>query len=62
MNLKAIPFARRRVLAKLGPFEIDAIRTALRAGEEENALSLLEHYRDQVQKTAAALDRHGNRR
>jgi hypothetical protein len=46
---------KAKILAKLGPLEIAEARANVRAEKEEQALALLEKYRDEVGKTAEAL-------
>ena len=49
------PVRKAKALAKLGPLQINDVRAALKEGMEEKALSLMEHYRDEVQQTTAML-------
>ena len=49
------PVRKARLLAKLGPLEISQTRAYIEANNEEQALSTIEHYRDEVRKTADAL-------
>jgi hypothetical protein len=53
------PVVKAKILAKLGRFEIDQARADLKADKEEQSLADLEHYRDQVESTVAALSATG---
>jgi hypothetical protein len=53
------PVRKAKILAKLGPFEMGEARVNLRADKEEQALAVLEHYNDEVRKTAEALTATG---
>jgi hypothetical protein len=55
------PVRKAKTLGKLGPREVDEARKDLSAGQDEKALAVLEHYRDEVRETdeglaAAGLD------
>ena len=54
-NPKPIPCRRRKLLAKLGPLEIDQARKQMAADQDEKSLAVLEHYRDEVRETVTAL-------
>jgi hypothetical protein len=53
------PVDRAKVLAKLGPRELAAVRAHLSEGDEEQALAVLEQYRDAVRASAQALTATG---
>jgi hypothetical protein len=54
-QLERDPIAKAKILAKLGRLEVDQARADLKADKDEQALSDLEHYRDEVESTFAAL-------
>ena len=58
-QLERDPVTKAKILAKLGRFEIDEARAALKADKEEQSLAHLEHYRDQVEGTVQALSATG---
>jgi len=49
------PVVKAKILAKLGPFEIEQAHADLKAAKDEQSLADLEHYRDQVETTVGAL-------
>jgi hypothetical protein len=49
------PVDKAKILAKLGPHELAAARALLGNGNEEQALAVLEKYRDAVRDTTGAL-------
>lgn len=49
------PVRKARLLAKLGPAEIDEAVRDLKADQDEEALAVVQRYRDEVRKTADAL-------
>ncbi len=53
------PVRKAKILAKLGPLEMGEARVNLRADKDEQALTVLEHYNDEVRKTAEALTATG---
>jgi hypothetical protein len=53
------PVHKARILAKLGPLDMGEARANLRADNDEQALAVLEHYNDEVRKTAEALTATG---
>jgi len=54
-QLEHDPVAKAKILSKLGNLEIDQARNDLKADKDEQALADLEHYRDHVESTFAAL-------
>jgi hypothetical protein len=46
---------KAKILAKLGPRELAAAQARLNAGDQEQALAILAHYRDAVRQTTGAL-------
>jgi hypothetical protein len=58
-QLERDPVAKAKILAKLGRFEIDQARADLKADKDEQSLTDLEHYRDQVETTVQALSATG---
>ena len=58
-QLERDPVAKAKILAKAGRFEIDQVRADLKADQEEQALSDLEHYRDEVESAVKALSTTG---
>ena len=53
------PVRKAKLLARLGPLEMNEARAELRADNDEQALATLEHYNDEVRKTAEALTATG---
>jgi hypothetical protein len=53
------PVQKAKILAKLGPLEIDKARKEMTADQDEKSLAVLEHYRDEVRQTVSALDDAG---
>ena len=53
------PVDKAKILAKLGSRELAAVRAHLNEGDEEEALVVLEQYRDAVRDTAHALSALG---
>jgi hypothetical protein len=53
------PVRKAKILAKLAPLEISEARANIRAEKEEQALAVLEKYRDEVGETAQALTATG---
>ncbi len=53
------PVRKAKILAKIGPLEMSEARANLRADNEEQALTVLESYNDEVRKTAEALTATG---
>lgn len=53
------PVHRARILAKLGPLAVTAAGKPLEAGQNDQALSSLRHFRDEVRDTTQALDASG---
>ena len=49
------PVAKAKILARSGRLELDEIRADLKMDKEEQALSDLEHYRDEVESAVKAL-------
>lgn len=49
------PVEKAKILAKLGPREMAAVRAHFNDGDDEKALAVLEQYRDAVRDTAQAL-------
>jgi hypothetical protein len=49
------PVNKAKILAKLGPREMTAIRNMSNAGDDDQALAALEKYRDAVRETRRAL-------
>ena len=49
------PVDKAKILAKLGPREMNEIRRLLTAGEDEKALAVLQQYRDWVHSTTQEL-------
>ena len=56
---EADPVQKAKTLAKLGPLEIEQARKKMSADEDEKSLAVLEHYRDDVRQTVAALTSAG---
>ena len=56
---KSNPVDKAKVLAKLGSREMAAVRAYLNEGDEENALAVLDQYRDAVLETSQALTETG---
>jgi hypothetical protein len=56
---KSNPVDKAKVLAKLGSREMAAVRAHLNEGQDENALAVLEQYRDAVLETSQALSETG---
>jgi len=56
---EADPVQKAKILAKLGPLEIDQARKDMTADQDEKSLAVLEHYRDEVRQTVTALDSAG---
>jgi hypothetical protein len=54
-QLEHDPVAKAKILSKLGNLEIDQARSDLKMDKDEQALADLEHYRDRVESTFAAL-------
>ena len=52
---EADPVQKAKVLAKLGPLEIDQARKQMAADQDEKSLAVLEHYRDEVRQTVITL-------
>lgn len=53
------PVRKAKLLVKLGSMEIDEARADVKAGDDDKALSQLEHYRDEVHATIDALSGAG---
>ena len=53
------PVNKAKILAKLGPREMTAIRDFSSAGDDDKALATLEQYRDAVRATTRALAASG---
>ena len=51
--------AKAKILAKDGRLELDQVRADLKTDNEEQALSDLEHYRDEVELSVRALSTTG---
>jgi len=49
------PVRQAKILAKLGPIEVNAAGAESKSDQDEQALSRLQHLRDEVQRTAQAL-------
>jgi hypothetical protein len=58
-QLERDPVAKAKILAKLGRLEIDQARADLKADKDEQSLTDLEHYRDQVETTVQELSATG---
>ena len=58
-ELERDPVAKAKILAKDGRLELDQVRTDLKTDNEEQALSDLEHYRDEVELSVKALSTTG---
>ncbi len=54
-QLEHDPVAKAKILSKLGNLQIEQARNDLKMNKDEQALADLEHYRDQVESTFAAL-------
>jgi hypothetical protein len=50
------PVRKAKLLAKLGPLEVDRARAYINNNDDEHALSAIAHYRDEVHKTTDQLD------
>lgn len=53
------PVAKAKILARAGHLELDQVRADLKTDREEQALSELEHYRDEVESAVKALSTTG---
>ncbi len=58
-ELERDPVAKAKILAKDGHLELDQVRADLKTDNEEQALSDLEHYRDEVELSVKALSTTG---
>ncbi len=58
-ELERDPVAKAKILAKDGHLELDQVRADLKTDREEQALSDLEHYRDEVEISVKALSTTG---
>ena len=58
-ELERDPVAKAKILAKSGRLELDQVRADLKTDQEEQALSELEHYRDEVESAVKALSTTG---
>jgi hypothetical protein len=58
-QLEREPVAKARILAKMGRLEVELARADLKADKDEQALSDLEHYRDEVESVVEALSATG---
>ena len=58
-ELERDPVAKAKILAKDGHLELDQVRADLKTDREEQALSDLEHYRDEVELSVKALSTTG---
>jgi len=58
-ELEHDPVAKAKILSKSGHLELDQVRTDLKMDNEEQALSELEHYRDEVESAVKALSATG---
>ena len=58
-ELERDPVAKAKILAKDGRLELDQVRADLKTDNEEQALSDLEHYRDEVELSVKALSTTG---
>lgn len=54
-ELERDPVVKAKILAKAGRLELDQVRADLKTDQEEQALSDLEHYRDEVETSVQAL-------
>jgi hypothetical protein len=58
-ELERDPVAKAKLLAKSGRLELDQVRADLKTDNEEQALSDLEHYRDEVESSVKGLSSAG---
>lgn len=58
-ELERDPVAKAKLLAKSGRLELDQVRADLKTGNEEQALSDLERYRDEVESSVKDLSATG---
>jgi hypothetical protein len=58
-ELERDPVVKAKILAKDGRLELDQVRADLKTNNEEQALSDLEHYRDEVELSVKALSTTG---
>jgi len=58
-ELERDPVAKAKLLARSGHLELDQVRADLKTDSEEQALSDLEHYRDEVENSVKALSSTG---
>jgi hypothetical protein len=58
-ELERDPVVKAKILAKDGRLELDQVRADLKTNNEEQALSDLEHYRDEVELAVKALSTTG---
>jgi len=58
-ELERDPVAKAKILAKDSRLELDQVRADLKTDNEEQALSDLEHYRDEVELSVKALSTTG---
>jgi len=49
------PVRKAKLLGEMGPLEVDHARATFKSGSDEQALEILTHYNDEVQKAIAAL-------